>query len=125
MISFAIIFWLIYAEVKYYLDSRFVFKFSPDTDFDAKLKINVDLTIAMPCTSKLPLIILHVHSLKPFFKDLGADILDSTNQNAFKFGSLDEEDTWFELDANQKNHFDNKRHFNSYLREEYHAIKVS
>lgn len=52
VISFAIIFWLIYSEVSYYLDSRFVFKFSPDTDFDAKLKINVDLTIAMPCISK-------------------------------------------------------------------------
>lgn len=55
---------------------------------------------------------------------LGADILDSTNQNAHKFGSLDEEDTWFELDTEQRNFFEGKRHFNSYLREEYHAIKV-
>lgn len=56
---------------------------------------------------------------------LGADILDSTNQNIFKFGSLEEEDTWFELSQNQQIHFDNKKHFNSYLREEYHAIKVN
>lgn len=55
---------------------------------------------------------------------LGADILDSTNQNIFKFGTLEEENTWFELSPNQQIHFDNKRHFNSYLREEYHAIKV-
>lgn len=55
--------------------------------------------------------------------DLGADILDSTNQNAFKFGALEEEDTWFEMSQNQRIHFENKRHFNSYLREEYHAIK--
>lgn len=52
VISFLLIFWLVYSEVKYYLDSRFIFKFSPDTDFEAKLKINVDLTVAMPCSCK-------------------------------------------------------------------------
>lgn len=60
-----------------------------------------------------------------FLLDLGADILDSTNQNVYKFGTLEEEDTWFELAPNQRIHFENKRHFNSYLREEYHAIKVT
>lgn len=34
------------------MDSKFIFKFSPDTDFDEKLKINVDITVAMPCGSK-------------------------------------------------------------------------
>lgn len=105
VLSFAIIAWLIYSEISYYLNSKFIFKFSPDTDFDDKLKINVDLTVAMPCAN------------------LGADILDSTNQNAFRFGMLEEEDTWFELSDNQRIHFDNKKHFNTYLREEYHAIK--
>ncbi|KAF2892556.1 hypothetical protein ILUMI_13616 [Ignelater luminosus] len=105
LFGFAIIFWLIYSEINYYLHSKFIFKFSPDTDFDAKLKINVDITVAMPCAN------------------IGADILDSTNQNAFKFGSLEEEDTWFELAPNQRKHFENKRHFNLYLREEYHAIQ--
>ncbi|CAH1366343.1 hypothetical protein MTP99_007694 [Tenebrio molitor] len=103
--SFILIVWLVYSEVNYYLDSKFQFKFSPDTDFDAKLKINVDITVAMPCSN------------------LGADILDSTNQNAYKFGALEEEETWFELAPNQLVHFENKKHFNSYLREEYHAIK--
>ncbi|XP_018567670.1 endoplasmic reticulum-Golgi intermediate compartment protein 2 [Anoplophora glabripennis] len=105
IISFLIIIVLVYSEVNYYLNSKFMFKFSPDIHFDEKLKINVDITIAMPC------------------HNVGADILDSTNQNAFKFGSLEEEDTWFELAHNQQIHFDNKRHFNSYLREEYHAVK--
>jgi hypothetical protein len=50
--SFILIVWLVYSEVNYYLDSKFQFKFSPDTDFDAKLKINVDITVAMPCSSK-------------------------------------------------------------------------
>ncbi|CAH0545850.1 unnamed protein product [Brassicogethes aeneus] len=105
LVSFVLIGWLVYSEIRYYLDSKFVFKFSPDTDLDQKLKINVDLTIAMPC------------------HNLGADILDSTNQNTFKFGQLEEEDTWFELAPNQQMHFENKKHFNSYLREEYHAVK--
>lgn len=55
---------------------------------------------------------------------VGTDVLDSTNQNTYKFGQLEEEDTWFELSENQKLHFENKKHFNSYLREEYHAVKV-
>ncbi|XP_028135870.2 endoplasmic reticulum-Golgi intermediate compartment protein 2 [Diabrotica virgifera virgifera] len=105
IISFLLIIWLIYSEISYYLDSKFIFKFSPDVELDEQLKINIDLTVAMPC---------HF---------IGADILDSTNQNTFKFGTLEEEDTWFELAPNQQIHFDNKKHFNSYLREEYHAVK--
>jgi hypothetical protein len=30
----------------------FRFKFVPDTDYEAKLSINVDLTVAMPCDRK-------------------------------------------------------------------------
>ena len=29
-----------------------VFKFVPDADFAAKLQINIDMTVAMPCDSK-------------------------------------------------------------------------
>lgn len=47
-----LILWLVYSEVTFYLDSKFIFKFSPDTDMEAKLKINVDLTVAMPCQCK-------------------------------------------------------------------------
>ncbi|CAG9855773.1 unnamed protein product [Phyllotreta striolata] len=105
IMSFLIITFLVYSEINYYFDSKFVFKFSPDVELDEQLTINVDITVAMPC---------HF---------IGADILDSTNQNAFKFGALEEEDTWFELDSNQQMYFENKKHLNSYLREEYHAVK--
>lgn len=54
---------------------------------------------------------------------MGADILDSTNQNVFMFGTLEEEETWFELSEEQRSHFDNMRYINSYLREEFHAIQ--
>jgi hypothetical protein len=54
---------------------------------------------------------------------IGADILDSTSQNAFTFGRLKEEPTWFELDPVQRGHFEAIRAFNEYLREQYHAIQ--
>ena len=58
----------------------------------------------------------------PFFTGIGADILDSTNQNTFTFGRLKEENSWFELDHIQRKHFDSVQLFNGYLREEFHAI---
>ena len=58
-----------------------------------------------------------------FSSVIGADILDSTNQNTFSFGRLKEEPTWFELDHVQRRHFDAIQTFNEYLREEYHAIQ--
>ncbi|RZF37424.1 hypothetical protein LSTR_LSTR011701 [Laodelphax striatellus] len=105
LITLTLITWLIYSEIRYYLDNRFIFKFSPDTDYDGKIKLNIDITVAMPC------------------QNVGADILDSTNQNVMMFGNLEEENTWFELSLEQRRHFDNVRHFNMYLREQFHAIQ--
>uniref|UniRef100_A0A182IWX0 Endoplasmic reticulum vesicle transporter C-terminal domain-containing protein n=1 Tax=Anopheles atroparvus TaxID=41427 RepID=A0A182IWX0_ANOAO len=102
LISRLVIICLVYHEVSYYLDSRLVFKFIPDTDLQSKLKVHIDLTVAMP--------------------SIGADILDSTSQNVFSFGILQEEDTWFELCPSQRIHFDYMQHHNSYLRNEYHSI---
>jgi hypothetical protein len=53
VVTCCLIMWLLYAEISYYLQANFKFRFLPDTDFDAKLKINVDLTVAMPCHGKL------------------------------------------------------------------------
>ncbi|XP_045778473.1 endoplasmic reticulum-Golgi intermediate compartment protein 2 [Maniola jurtina] len=104
VITFFIIMWLVYSEVTYFLDSNLVFKFVPDTDMDEKLRINIDITIAMPCSN------------------IGADILDSTSQSVFGFGELQEEDTWWELTQEQQDAFDAVKYINSYLREEYHSI---
>lgn len=104
VITFFIIMWLIYSEVSYYLDSNLVFKFMPDTDMDEKLRINIDVTVAMPCSN------------------LGADIVDSTSQSFFGFGEIQEEDTWFELTQEQQDAFDALKYINSYLSEEYHSI---
>lgn len=53
--SCCLILWLLYSEISYYLDANFRFRFVPDSDFSAKLKINVDLTVAMPCHGKCKL----------------------------------------------------------------------
>ncbi|PSN38657.1 hypothetical protein C0J52_21247 [Blattella germanica] len=105
VVTCCLILWVMYGEISYYLDANFKFRFVPDTDFDAKLKINVDLTVAMPCHA------------------IGADILDSTGQNVLQFGSLEQEDTWFELTPQQRLYFDGMRQVNSYLREQFHAIQ--
>lgn len=89
------------------MDSKLVFRFKPDTDMDSKLKIHVDLTVATPCRS------------------IGADILDSTNQNVFSFGVLEEDDTWWDLCPAQRNYFEYIQHLNGYLREEYHSLAVN
>jgi hypothetical protein len=66
--------------------------------------MNIDLTIAMPCAQ------------------IGADVVDSTNQNLMTLDTLHEEDTWWELTPDQRAHFEALKHMNSYFREEYHAI---
>ena len=40
-----------------------------------------------------------------YYLVIGADILDKTNQNAFSFGRLREEPTWFQLEDHQLTHF--------------------
>lgn len=104
IVTFLFVLWLIYSEVSYYFDGNLVFKFMPDTDMDEKLRINIDMTVAMPCSN------------------IGADILDSTSQSVFGFGELEEQDTWFELTDEQQLSFDAVKYLNSYLREEYHSV---
>lgn len=58
------------------------------------------------------------------FSGIGADILDSTNQNVFSFGILEEQDTWWELCPEQRAYFEYTQHLNAYLREEYHSLTV-
>ena len=89
----------------------FRFRFAADNSDDGfaglndRLDINVDMTVAMPCDG------------------LGADVLDSTNQNTFTYGRLREDPAWFDLDRLQRKHFDSIQMFNEYLREEYHLVQ--
>jgi len=105
LITFFLVVILVYSEVNYFLWPGYKFRFAPDADMSAKLKLNVDLTIAMPCDL------------------IGADILDKTSQNAYSFGRLREEPTWWELEEAQRIHFDEVQRLNQYLREEYHQLQ--
>lgn len=104
LLSRLLIAFVIYKEVVYYLDTSLIFKFVPDADIQSKLKFNLDMTVKMPC------------------KNIGADILDSTNQNTFSFGVIEEEDVWWNLCPEQRQHFDYMNHLNRYLTEEYHSV---
>ncbi|CAG7837416.1 unnamed protein product [Allacma fusca] len=104
IVALVIIVWLMILEISAYLDTEYKFRFSPDTDIDSKLSINVDITVGMPCGI------------------VGADIVDSTNQNVMKFGELEEEFTHFELNPSQRAYFNARAGFNSYLREQYHSL---
>jgi len=105
IITFLLVVWMLYSEFNYFVFPGYKFRFVPDADFTAKLKLNVDMTVAMPCDL------------------IGADILDKTGQNAFSFGRLREEPAWWELDTNQRKHFDEVQKMNQYLREEYHQLQ--
>ncbi|XP_071543328.1 endoplasmic reticulum-Golgi intermediate compartment protein 2 isoform X3 [Panulirus ornatus] len=96
--------WLVVMEVMYYTETTFTYTFRPDADFTEKLKINVDITVAMPC------------------RYVGADVLDMTGQQVMTFGSLNMEDTWWALDPDQRIHFEGVQRVNSYLREQFHSV---
>lgn len=96
---------LIFTEIFYFKTSRIYNKFVPDVDFNDKLKITVDITIATPC------------------HDIGADIVDVTNQESRKFGNFNLKDTWFQLSPNQQTHFEEVRRLNNYLREKFHSLR--
>ena len=100
---------MLYSEMNYYFWPGLKFRFAPDADMSAKLKFNVDMTVAMPCDCEyysLSVFQLHEFSSTTLFLVIGVDILDKTNQNAFTFGRLREEPTWWELDTAQRIHFD-------------------
>ena len=46
---------LIFNEFEYFLNPDPKFHFVPDADFEAKLQINIDMTVAMRCDSKFNL----------------------------------------------------------------------
>lgn len=125
IIAYVLMVWLLISETSYYLHSKIVYRFLPDTDFDAKLKMFIDVTIAMPCVCKYfnrSQSHSHLNSAAFNVSALGADILDSTNQNKNQFGELVGRDTWFDLEPSQRIHFDEMKNINIHSRENYHQI---
>ena len=53
IITFCLVMLMLYSEFNYFLFPGYKFRFAPDADFGAKLKLNVDMTVAMPCDCKI------------------------------------------------------------------------
>ena len=49
VITFILVVLLLYSELTYFFWPGLKFRFAPDGDLHAKLKLNVDMTVAMPC----------------------------------------------------------------------------
>ena len=52
ILTFLLVVAMLYSELNYFLFPGYKFRFAPDADFMAKLKLNVDMTVAMPCDCK-------------------------------------------------------------------------
>lgn len=44
--------WIIISEVRYILQDHNIYRFIPDTEYESKLPINIDITVASTCDSK-------------------------------------------------------------------------
>lgn len=104
LLVFALITMLVFFEVKHYMDEGVRYQYDIDPHFDKKLKLNIDIMVAMKCS------------------DIGADILDITGENADKFGNLEEEDVHFELSPQQQRRFEGVRAMRGHAKEEYHLV---
>lgn len=83
--------------------------YAVDTDYNARLPIHLDVTVAMPCAV------------------IGADFLDKHNRAILVESSEDstsgflEEDVVYELEGSERAQWQSKRRMNQHLRENYHS----
>ncbi|XP_041368736.1 endoplasmic reticulum-Golgi intermediate compartment protein 2-like [Gigantopelta aegis] len=105
ILTFILIFILIISEFEYYTNTELQFDYQVDTNFTGKVRINIDMTIAMQCGS------------------IGADVLDQTGQDVQSYSKLKEEPVYFELSPKQKEYQAFIRQINGFLMEEYHALQ--
>lgn len=105
ILTFVIISILVISEIQYYTSTDLHFDYEVDTNLTRKVKINIDMTVAMKC------------------HHIGADVLDQTGQDLFSYGKLKEEPTFFRLSSRQQEYLDFIQQVNEYLTQEYHAIQ--
>ncbi|CAG5133321.1 unnamed protein product, partial [Candidula unifasciata] len=105
LITFVLIGVLILSEIRYYADTELQFEYLVDTNITGKIKLNIDMTIAMKC------------------HHIGADVLDQTGQDVFSFGQLQEEPVFWELNPDEEEYRNMFREHNEYLTKQYHALQ--
>nr|KAG5695424.1 hypothetical protein BaRGS_033549 [Batillaria attramentaria] len=79
---------LVVSEIQYYTATELKFDYEVDTNLTRKVKINIDMTVAMKC------------------QHMGADVLDQTGQDVFSYGKLKEEPAYFQLSPRQQEYLD-------------------
>ncbi|XP_053384719.1 endoplasmic reticulum-Golgi intermediate compartment protein 2-like isoform X2 [Mercenaria mercenaria] len=105
VVTFVFIAILMISEIQYYANTLLKFDYDVDTEVDGKIKINVDMTVAMRC------------------EHIGADVLDQTGQDTHSFGTLKMDNTHYELSPRQQQYHSITQQVNQYMRDEYHAIQ--
>jgi len=104
LVVFALIGTLVMFEMVYYLNPRYAYSYDVDTDFNARLKLNVDLTVKMNC---------HL---------IGADVIDETSNEVLSTKAIHMEDTWFEMSERQSDRFHKISAIYDTIRSNYHAL---
>ncbi|KAI7690354.1 Endoplasmic reticulum-Golgi intermediate compartment protein 2 [Sarcoptes scabiei] len=101
MLTYLVIGFVLFFETVEYFSEEIVYNYSVDTVFDKKLNINVDITLATPCSN------------------VGADVMDSTNRHSmYMYGRLKETPIAFELDQEQYKRWKKLKQLNSVIRKD-------
>lgn len=105
LLTYILIVLLLFGEIANYLNPEIEYHYSVDTEFDKLLDINVDITVATPCSN------------------IGADVMDATNkQSLYTYGRLEETEVNFGLNEEQQRRWDRLRSYNAFLRAEHHNV---
>lgn len=104
---FAVIGVLVFFELKYFFDKELKYSYEVDFDHTSKLKLNIDITVAMPCSV------------------LGPDVMDSTSKDILTDQKINMDDTWFEMSPNQEKMHDRIAYMYDKIRHNYHALHSS
>ena len=104
---FAVIGVLVFFELKYFFDKELKYSYDVDFDHTSKLKLNIDITVAMSCSI------------------LGPDVMDSTSKDILTDQTIDMEDTWFEMSPNQEKMHYRIAYMYDRIRNNYHALHSS
>ncbi|CAD5113396.1 DgyrCDS2568 [Dimorphilus gyrociliatus] len=105
LVTFTIILILTFSEIMRYLRSDVKYDYEVDRAHEGKIQLNIDITVAMQCAN------------------IGADVLDVTNENVLMTSStLEEEDTYFDLTPRQRNYYSMMQKYSTYLKDQYHSL---
>ncbi|XP_033645795.1 endoplasmic reticulum-Golgi intermediate compartment protein 2-like [Asterias rubens] len=105
LLTFSLIIILVVSEVRYYMETRMKYEYNVDTDLTSKLRINLDITVAMKCGW------------------IGADVVDVSGMTTSPAqGALGEEAVFFEMSSEQRERQRLLQMIKSSLKDE-HAIQ--